>query len=429
MKTKYIIFVFLFPILIITSCKRETDRIFEENATARMTEAIADAYKVLQSSETGWLMKYYPSEDLEFGGYTIFAKFISNGQVMLTSDINEDVITSTYGVIHDSGPVLTFNGYNDILHLFSEPGMDNGGHGADDTGMKGDFEFIVLKATADSVVLKGKKSGNEIVMLPLQNDLEVEANAFREGAEFFNYLPAFELENTKGERTFLNQSYNTLQDLSQMGTDLFSYRIVPNGLEFYKEHEVDGVKFSSMTFHEPTAEYPKGYLADESGKIKFVVISYPLNMWFEVNSWGFAYSKVGETGQYYWDLVKSRLDNDGLILNAFNIGYYYGYEALSFILQNGVVQGGVTYTITPVSGSKNRVTLAFGGSLLNLQNFTAAYWNNYVLSFHTPLNGRTFEITAIDTEDEPNEILLTDVANSDNTFQVVLGTVLNPFDN
>src|SRR5690606_6961205 len=115
--------------------------------------------------------------------------FISDAQVSLTSDVNDDVVTSSYAVIPETGAVLSFNGYNKVLNLFTEPGLDNGGTGADDTGMKGDFEFIVLEATADSVVLKGKKSGNKMLMLPLKNDEFTSLSAIyqQESARFSEY--------------------------------------------------------------------------------------------------------------------------------------------------------------------------------------------------------------------------------------------------
>src|SRR5690606_29797128 len=243
MKLKHIIFAFLLPAILITSCKREEDRIFEESASARMSEAIANAYKVLQGSDGGWVMTYYPSDDQAFGGYTIFTKFISNAQVIIAADAVESPQTSTYSVIHESGPVLSFNGYNKAIHWFSEPGMDNGGIGADDTGMKGDFEFIVLKATPDSVVLKSKRSGTEVVMLPLNNsEFEQQTEAFANAVTHFDQFGVFTLEDASGELFDMAYRWPTRiirNPKDESGTRM-SFRAIPNGLEFYEEQEIDG---------------------------------------------------------------------------------------------------------------------------------------------------------------------------------------------
>src|SRR5690606_12399242 len=112
MKLKYIILAYLLPILLISSCKREEDPVFDKSASSRMTEAVENAFNVIQKQEAGWLIKYFPSDSRDFGGYTIFAKFISDAQVSLTSDVNDDVVTSSYAVIPETGAVLSFNGYN-----------------------------------------------------------------------------------------------------------------------------------------------------------------------------------------------------------------------------------------------------------------------------------------------------------------------------
>ncbi len=127
MKLKYLIVLILLPFLLVTSCKRDEDRIFDANATVRMTEAVEKTYTVLQANKAGWIMKFYPSNNQEFGGYTVFSKFISNAEVTVASDPFSGSQTSSYAVSPESGPVLTFNGYNKNIHWFSEPGKDNGG--------------------------------------------------------------------------------------------------------------------------------------------------------------------------------------------------------------------------------------------------------------------------------------------------------------
>ncbi|NGM64602.1 DUF4302 domain-containing protein [Sphingobacterium sp. SGR-19] len=435
MKLKHIIFTFLLPVLLITSCKREQDRIFEENASVRMTEAIANAYEVLQGNEAGWVMTYYPSDNQEFGGYTIFTKFISNAQVTMVSDAIESSETSTYSVIHDTGPVLSFNGYNKAIHWFSEPGMDNGRIGADDTGMKGDFEFIVLKATADSVVLKGKKSGTEVVMLPLSGDeFEQQGEAYQEAASQFSEFGVFKLEDASGElldmpysspiRVFRNPKDNSGNEMS--------FRVIPSGLEFYAEQEMEGVRFKTLKFVEPTTAYPYGYYTDDNTTFKIVPDVTPLNLWFISNEWYMAYSKVGSTGQIYWDRARTALESNGLQLNEFSIGSIAGLSGVtSYLLNNYTVGGLITHNLVPVPGTTDQVRISLAGSIYTYTGMTfgVAYWNAGLNQFTTPFNNRTFVITTLDALDRPKSILLTDTQIPTNTFELTLDAITDPFNN
>ncbi|MCH5600437.1 DUF4302 domain-containing protein [Niabella ginsengisoli] len=137
-------------------CVKSPDALFDKDSATRVDEFVKNARSVLQASKEGWEIRYFPSSDLEFGGYTLFAKFTSDNEVTLTSDINDERITSSYAVIGEGGPILTFDTYNKVIHYFSEPGGDNG-EGAVDSGLKGDFEFLVLVVEEGRIVLKGKK--------------------------------------------------------------------------------------------------------------------------------------------------------------------------------------------------------------------------------------------------------------------------------
>lgn len=430
MKLKYLILAFILPVMLITSCKREEDRIFDKSASERMTEAIANAYTVLQENEAGWMMKYYPSSTREFGGYTIFAKFVSNAQVSLTSDINDDVITSSYSVVQESGPVLTFDGFNKVIHYFSEPGLDNGGIGADDTGMKGDFEFIVLKATADSVILKGKKSGNQIVMLPLSGaEFETTAAAYQEAGILFADFGVFKLENSMGEVSPLAYNSRTFQDASDANSKLLTFRVVPGGLEFYEEAEIQGVKFDKLSFVAPNVEYPLGYYADLNNTVKIIPQVTPINVWFRSNLWSMSYNNVGATGKNYWNTAHTNLTNNNIVLNNYYIGTYSGIVGMVYILQNGAVGGLITHNITLIPGTEDQVRISLDGSIYNLGGgFGVAYWTAGLNQLTTPFNNRTFTITA-DNPNKPESVLLTDIGIPTNTFRMFLDDIDDPFNN
>ena len=68
---------------------------------------------------------------------------------------------------------------------------------------------------------------------------------------------------------FVRGAGNNLESL----TDNYSLRVTETGVDFYKEYEVNGIKFKLLTFKPATAAYPDGYYENAAGTIKLVPIS------------------------------------------------------------------------------------------------------------------------------------------------------------
>ena len=95
---------------------------------------------------------------------------LSQEDVEIWGDLFEGSVKSLYKMTTDSGPVLSFDTGNYVFHYFATPSgsqknlyNESGRYQA----RKGDFEFLIISASKDEVVLKGKRSGNKIVMRPL----------------------------------------------------------------------------------------------------------------------------------------------------------------------------------------------------------------------------------------------------------------------
>lgn len=140
-----------------SACLKDQHDIFEDTASARMQAFIENARTVLTGAEYGWRMEYFT----HVGGYNYALKF-DNAQVTASNEMNPGKTeTSYYKFTTDNGPVLTFDTYNEILHFFATPSS------GDYEGKGGDFEFIILSAEPDEVVLKGKRSGYIARLYPL----------------------------------------------------------------------------------------------------------------------------------------------------------------------------------------------------------------------------------------------------------------------
>ena len=168
MKAKYLVIIGLLAATF-AACSRDEESLFEKPAAIRAQEAITNAFDVLTSNETGWEMAYFPNLEADAKGYNMVLKFNKNGNVSvtaknLTTTANKIMTdtASTWAVKSDYGPILTFDTYNDVFHAFSDPGNDG-------AGLLGDYEFLILKATPELVLLKGKKHSAYTVMRPMKN--------------------------------------------------------------------------------------------------------------------------------------------------------------------------------------------------------------------------------------------------------------------
>ena len=168
MKAKYLVLIGLFAATMV-ACSRDEESLFDKPAAQRAQEAITNAFDVLTSNETGWEMAYFPNLEADAKGYNMVLKFNKNGNVSVTAKnsatTKDKILTdtaSTWAVKSDYGPILTFDTYNDVFHAFSDPGNDG-------AGLLGDYEFLILKATPELVLLKGKKHSAYTVMRPMKH--------------------------------------------------------------------------------------------------------------------------------------------------------------------------------------------------------------------------------------------------------------------
>lgn len=168
MRTKIFNILALGAVLLMASCSLHDDKeLFDTPAAERLEETVANDKALLESASNGWELHLWTGENYEGGGYTYLMKF-NNGKVTVAGDVADaadETATSSYDVIDDQGPVLTVNTFNSIFHKLADPERD-----ADD-GEQQDYEFVITRTTNDSIYLRGKKWGNNMVMTRLADDV------------------------------------------------------------------------------------------------------------------------------------------------------------------------------------------------------------------------------------------------------------------
>ena len=107
----------------VSSCKNEEDDIFDDTAANRLEQYKKDYANVFTDKGGKWALEYFANT--EEPGYVFVVTFDKNGSVEVagnnkwtpTTSFSTD--NSLWGMISDDGPVLSFNSYNKVLHVFS----------------------------------------------------------------------------------------------------------------------------------------------------------------------------------------------------------------------------------------------------------------------------------------------------------------------
>lgn len=184
--------LYIIPLLAVaaaqlTSCSDDESGIFDDSAAERL-ELSKKSYSDALSAEGGlWEFQYFSNS--EEPGYIFICQFEADGSVTFHTD--HKWIGNTYKsekslweVISDNGTVLTFNSYNSIFHIFSDPdnivGPDaptNEGSDINELGYghNGDYEFMLMSNDGQSIRLVGKKRGLTAWLNRLPADTDIQA--------------------------------------------------------------------------------------------------------------------------------------------------------------------------------------------------------------------------------------------------------------
>lgn len=429
MKKIYYLLLLALP-LVLQSCFKDDDDIFDKSASQRMEERLVHDQQVLTGATNGWIMEYFPEKEQSYGGYTMFVKFDDDNAVTVASEKGkaDQTETSMYELIADSGPVLTFNTHNSLFHYFSDPSNPDG-IGPIDSGMGGDYEFMVIEATPEKVRLKGKKTGNTIIMIPVPTstswaDLMQEyidmADVINSSGTTFN----FEMGDLKATAIM---SYRkllfTYPGTEKVESTTASFRTTTDGIVFYKPLQIGGKEITGMKFMGEDENMVLTFTDETTGATMHD--TWPtLNEQFLSGNWYFKKSLMSSFGQDLWTSAINKLYADPS-------GYYDIYWA-----HMGVYSGMYGFCFAPLISSSQftRTILSYKyGAIgedqiwLQLEGRTDQTGIDYVyagvsdiLKMIGSLGGekRTFTLTA-DNPKNPSVIQLQDNDIPENHFMLV----------
>lgn len=233
-------------------CQRREVFIFDQSPSERMQATIQETLKILPAAPNGWEMRVYPSEGQIYGGFTTFVRFSDQGVVSAASELlnpSRPIDEGHYEVNASNGPSLVFNTYNRAIHIYSEPNsrlhVFRGANISEGAG--GDYSYQILRASSDSVILRGAKSRSLVVMTPAKTDdwaksLEQIRTSSADNHIYYSAL-------TVGGKT-INDVQMTEERHLTFRLDGVSYslpfRYTPTGIELYRAQEIFGVRVQRL---------------------------------------------------------------------------------------------------------------------------------------------------------------------------------------
>lgn len=435
------IYIAALAVLSLTACSNTVDEIFDQSAAERLEQYKQDYAEVLTENGGLWSMEYFSNSEEE--GYVFVMKFKSDNSVEVSA--NHKWIggsfkqeTSIWKMIADNGPVLSFNSYNTLFHIFSDPANITGTYAPtgdsgdiDETGYghEGDYEFQVMSVSEDhnTVRMLGKKRMYNIYMHRLDENTDIQqyladvAAVPQFIAPYFGY---FNLLAADGEPFIMSALDTGIPSVYPKNGDEVSQTRSGNII-----FTLDGIRFMSP-LEVPRADESAGSILLETFKFQDdgsllaedgtkIIGPYPLDVFFY------------ETFDYNWyfDLENARGALDNLVktlaedvVTAFPTrtleSVYFGYEVVNgetYKSLNVKISGtrAASYYLDFTSETEDNIAFQITGN--NSQANTLENRVSSLANFVEEIAKLNYSINANDIM-SPVVISLTDNSNSNNVI-------------
>ncbi|NDP21782.1 MAG: DUF4302 domain-containing protein [Paludibacter sp.] len=404
---KKIIYLFFCTVLIYSCTTQEPD-IFSSSPAERLSEVLVADNLLLTSAGNGWVMEYFAIPTTP--GYPLLVKFNASGSATfaakseLTKNKEFETDSCLFEMIGDNGPVLTFNTYNKVLHRFSDPTPDG-------NGLEGDYEFVVMKADSNQIILKGKKSSSLILLnkLPLNiswtkyiEDLEQMNNIL-----FANNAPKLTMKIGTSVYTFskgVDHIFSIVKEGAVVNNIDAPFIITHSGIRLYSELELDGNKFQNFVLNDDKS----ALVSTDNPEIK---ISGPddLGLFFVSNiiRWEFDPTALSATVKSYYDgIVQACTEKYNAQDVKLALKYYSNRKtfvlSLSFLTGGTRNEGNIDMTIN--TSGKNGLTILYKGTadingamyysdIQPLKDLTSLLSNSFSLSTFVKINPQSIKLT------------------------------------
>lgn len=287
------IFRFMLPavgaLMLTTACSFEQEDYFDESASLRITHMNDNIKSILvsqsQGANNGWVIQYFVAgtDDYNFEGFNLFGRFFDSGKVTLAGNHrylrngNANQYTeasSTYEMLAEEGPVLSFNTWNDVLTVFEDPVNPQAAPTVlsnDGEGMNGDHNLVLRTFSDNELTFRGQRHSANIRFIPCSMPWQDYINAVNELKSKIatSTLTSYYVTNgtdtmyfsglNRGVFNYCDRVYDPLQN------KVVSCVFTPNG---FRLQHTDSL--GSNRFQEFTVDADSTCLVSEDGSVKVI---------------------------------------------------------------------------------------------------------------------------------------------------------------
>ena len=433
-----------------TSCNNEEEDIFDQSAAERLEASKAEYTEVFTANGGKWLMEYFANTDEQ--GYAYVVTFNADGSVNFAGNnkwLNGyKSENSLWEIILDNGPVLTFNSYNSVFHIMSDPANIVGGPTSDidgsdidetGTGHAGDYEFMIMGATeesGDDIRLKGKKRGYNIWMRPLAADTDDKAFLAEYAAassKMFNtkISPLYMTDDT-GERFIVTTDgegiFNFYPEAGDPVTQTVSYNamMTPEGVRFMYPVAIPRANGDYLVVENFVLDESKQLVCEYDSHVATITAGVPANQFVRTGlSWSAQYKEElvgGEVAAIMQAVADEALNTRQMMkLTAFEFSYNTK-EKMYMLTVTASRLSNAYYLGTTTANEDGTVSFSFPtGEDMNASKNGENFYNSVasMKTFMDYLSNTTFVLSS-PSATNPSEIKFVSAANSSDYFTVSL---------
>lgn len=397
--------MFSFTLLLI-SCSVENEKLFDESATERIENNKQKVKSKLISSDNGWVFDYYPDQTQSFGGYSLIVKF-NEDDVDVYSELAADIAVpanSLYDVITRGGATLTFNEFNSMVHLFSNPSSANY------QGFRGDYEFLMSIVSDSKLKARGSFTGNDLFLIKNEVSPEEYLTKVREVSSILDESSFYLIEDIS-KFTFLPKSSRNLtipvNSVKNSETIQIAFAYTDKGIRFYEPINMNGVNVSELLLNDT-----KDKLVNIDANVIIELVRPPINVnqdWFfdatvdlsplMVNT----FSAITTANTARWGEVLSPIVRFGNTTVNGTTSPGIMFRSDSFLAQH-------LLNFSGVPGENDKISISKGAGAFNWRFYTHLLPVVDIITDNSP-----FKIEPTPVLD-PTEVKLTSISNPDVWF-------------
>lgn len=332
-----------------TSCTFEQEDFFDESAALRITKTNEQIQKRLveQSVEEqhGWIIQYFVAgtDSWSGPGFNLFGRFDDSGRVTLAG--NHQYLrngnankyteaTSTYEMLAEEGPVLSFNTWNDVLTVFEDPvdptkapnNLLNDGE-----GMNGDHNLVLKELNDEDIIFRGERHSAQTRFVPCDRPWE---DYIADTQTMKNYITnttinSYYVVNEAGDTLYFvglrNGRFNFCERVNDpLSVTSLACVFTPQGFRTEKKQA-----FGENTFQEFTIAEDSTCLVNEDGGVK-VIATWDNYMTTRTAVWNFDSEYFTAEQQSLYDQINAEFAkyNSATSLASIGIGKSTGSRSV-----------------------------------------------------------------------------------------------------